>query len=316
MANTAPFVVQPDLTAIAKRYANESFIADEVMPRVPVGKAEFKYTIFTKSEMFTVPDTLVSRTGRVNQVEFSGSETTDSIKDYGLEDPIPQSDLDNAGPNFDPRAIATMGLAQLIALDREIRVAGTVFNASTFGSSNKATLSGTTQWSDFTNSDPLSAINDILWGSAIYGQANTLVLGKAVFAKLRAHPKVVAAAMAMGTQSASGLLSAAQLANALGIPRVLIGTALKNSAVKGQTASYADVWGKYAALLYIAPNPAGINVRMPTFGLTAQFGERVSATRPDPTIGLRGGEIVRVGESVKEVVIAADMGYLWSAAVA
>lgn len=316
MANTAPFVVQPDLTAIAKRYANESFIADEVLPRVPVGKAEFKYTVYTKSELFTVPDTLVSRTGKVNQVEFSGSESTGSTKDYGLEDIIPQSDLANAGPNFDPRAVAALGLAQLLSLDREIRVASAVFNASTFGSSNKATLSGTTQWSDFTNSDPLGAINDVLWGSAIHGQANTLVLGKAVFAKLRAHPKVVAAAMAQGTQAAAGLLSPAQLANALGIPRVLIGTALKNSAVKGQTATYADVWGKFAALLYLAPSPAGINAMMPTFGLTAQFGERVAATRVDPTVGLRGGEIVRVGESVSEVVIAADMGYLWSAAVA
>ena len=48
-----------------------------------------------------------------------------------------------------------------------------------------------------------------------------------------------------------------------------------------------------------------------TFGYTAQFKDRVSGSIVDPDIGLRGGQRVRVGESVKELVVAKDAGYLF-----
>jgi hypothetical protein len=37
---------------------------------------------------------------------------------------------------------------------------------------------------------------------------------------------------------------------------------------------------------------------------------------PEPKLGLRGGVRVRVGESVKELVIAKDLGYFFENAIA
>ena len=53
-----------------------------------------------------------------------------------------------------------------------------------------------------------------------------------------------------------------------------------------------------------------------TFGLTGQWGDRVSGSIADPNIGLRGGQRVRVGESVKELVTAPDLGFFFENAVA
>ena len=43
--------------------------------------------------------------------------------------------------------------------------------------------------------------------------------------------------------------------------------------------------------------------------LTAEHGQRVSGTRQDANIGLRGGEAIRVGESVDELIICNDVAY-------
>ena len=53
-----------------------------------------------------------------------------------------------------------------------------------------------------------------------------------------------------------------------------------------------------------------------TYGITGQWGERIAGTRVDPEIGLKGGVRVRVGEEVKEVVLANDLGYFFQNAVA
>ena len=53
-----------------------------------------------------------------------------------------------------------------------------------------------------------------------------------------------------------------------------------------------------------------------TFGLTAQWMTRIAGSTPDPKIGLLGGQRVRVGEFVKELVVANDVGYFIEDAVA
>lgn len=308
----APFPIQPELTAITLAYRNTRFIADSVLPRVPVGTQEFKYLTHAAADGFTIPNTLVGRKGKVNEVEFSATETTSATKDYGLEDAIPQADIDNAPPNYNPVGVATELLSDLILLDRESRVATAAFNTSNYTSSYKATLSGTTQWSH-ASSDPVNAILTALDVPMI--RPNKMVMGRAVWTKVRQHAKVVAAVFAAGGNAASGgMVSPRAFADLFELDEVLIGESFYNSAKPGQTATMARVWGKSALLFYSNPNATprmGV-----TFGLTAQFGTRIAGSRPDPDIGLRGGTRVRVGEGVKELITCADAAYLFDAAVA
>ena len=74
------------------------------------------------------------------------------------------------------------------------------------------------------------------------------------------------------------------------------------------------LWGKHAAFLHrnmMADTDFGV-----TFGMTAQFGDRVAGVIEDSDIGMRGGVRVRSGESVKELVTANDLGYFFQNAVA
>ena len=75
-----------------------------------------------------------------------------------------------------------------------------------------------------------------------------------------------------------------------------------------------SVWGKHCALLYVGTDLA--NADQPCFGFTAQFGTRIAGSIAQPTMGLRGSQQIRVGESVKEVISANDAGYFFQNAVA
>jgi len=321
---TAPFTVQQRLTAISLAYTNQAFIADSVLPRVIVDSSAFKWSKFTMADGFTIPDTRVGRKSAPNQIDWSAAEQNDATVDFGLEDAIPMADIMNAAAAqsvqgvmpIDPEARSTQLLTDLLALDRENRVAASVFAAGTYPAANKTTLSGTTQWSDFTNSDPVQAILTGL--DACVMRPNVLVLGQAVWSKLRTHPKVTAAVYPNGGNATGGGSAIAKqaLADLFEMDEVLVGASFYNSAKPGQTASLARLWGKHCAAIYRAPNLVSTTSTM-TFGFTAQWGDKIAGTiERDPNVGLRGGTRVRVGESVKEVVAANDVAYFWQNAVA
>jgi hypothetical protein len=317
---TSPWPVNPELSAIAIGYRNRDIdlIADRVLPRVQRGGKQFRYTVYPAAEAFTVPNTRVGRKGRPTQIDFSGTLVNGECLDYGLEDPIPVDDIQaweamarpaSGGP-VSPEAKATSLLTSLIMLDREVRVAGLVFNTSTYPAGNQLTLSGTSQWSDFTNSNPLDAL---LTGLDIpVMRPNVLVLGQTTWTKLRQHPRVIQAVY--GTAQAGGAIGREQLAALLEIREVVVGAGFVNTARRGQAANIQRVWGRHCAALYVSEDAADAD--QPTFGFTAQFGERIAGAMDELSIGLRGARVVRVGESVLEVISANSSGYYWNNAVA
>lgn len=315
--STTAFPVNPELTAVAVGYKNRDvdLIADAVLPRVPAAK-RFAYTKYTQSDAYSVPSTLVGRKSEPTMVEFGGALVYDECVDHGLDDLVPNDEvaafeaMPKPSTMVSPLVKSTSMLAGLIALSREIRVAGLVFSAATYSAGNQATLSGSSQWSDFSGSNPLDAMLAALDTPLI--RPNTMVIGQAAWTKIRQHPRLVQAANA--TSQGAGAITREQLASLLEIKSVLVGAGFVNTARKGQAPAYSRVWGKHCALLFVSEDLA--NADQPQFGFTAQFGSRVAGAIAAPTKGLRGGEIVRVGESVKEVISANDAGYFFQNVVA
>ena len=215
-------------------------------------------------------------------------------------------EADNQG--VDPRGTAVAFLTNLLTLGREIRVAGQVFNAGNY--TNNVTLSGTGQWSDTVNSDPVAAISDAL-DVPVY-RPNVAVLGQATWTRLRRHPKIVQAIK--NTNQGAGMVSRDEFKEFFELGEVYIGAGFVNTAKKGQTMATSRVWGKHAAFIYrdrAAGPQAGV-----TWGFTAQWGSRSSGSITDQKRGATGGETLRVLERVKEVVAAPDLGYYFANAVA
>ncbi len=307
---SSPFPVTEEQLAVAVEYRNKAFIADEALPVVRTGKQEFSYQTFEKKDSFTIPKTESSRKGGLNTLELSGTETTDKTIDYGLQALIPQNDIDNT--EFDLVNHYIQKIMELVNLDHEKRVADMVFNSSNYASGNKTTLSGNSQWSDFTNSTPLK---DILDGfDACLMRPNVGIIGQQVWTKLRQHPDVVKAIG--GNSGDSGIVPVRAVADLLELDELYIGSANYNTANRGQTFSKAFLFGKHACFFY--RDTASIPQLQTSQFFTAQFGDPVVYTAPlNPgDLGLSGGVKVVAGRRLKEVKTATDLGYLFINAVA
>lgn len=308
---TRPFPVDARLTAVALAYRNPdtTLIADDVLPRTPAS-AEFKWLSYAQEQAYTVPDTKVGRKSEPNVVEFAGSEVVDRVVDYGLDDLVPNEDINDDNQGVDPLGQAVEFTTALVRLARERRAANLVFNAATYPSGFKTTLSGTSQWSDYTNSNPLSAIMSALDTPLV--RPNVAVFGQAVWTVLRQHPRMVQAVY--GTSQSAGVITRQQLADLLEVQAVYVGAGFANTAKRGQAANMQRMWGKHAAFLYrdrLAGPQGGV-----TFGFTAEAQALFAGLMDEPAMGLQGSVRVRVGERVKEVVSAPNMGYFFENAVA
>lgn len=311
MSVESNFYANVQQTAIAIGYENQEFIADKVLPRVPTGLTQkYSWRRYRLNEMFSIPDTTIGRTSDANEVEFGYDEFESSTKDRGLQDPIPNSDIEKAeGSNSpSPANMATEMLTELVLLDRERRVANLVQDTTIYLSNQKLTLSGTSQFSD-PASDPIKTIMTAL--DIPVRRPNVMVLNQEVYTTLAMHPKLVNAYT--GNSGGSGVVPPDFLAKLFRLEEVLIGAAWYNSSKRGQNPTLTRLWGKQISLIRRQ------NVQLPytmTFGITAQTGTRVGMQYDDPKIGLKGGKRIKVGEQVEEKICGPEFGYCIANAIA
>lgn len=310
----APFVINPQLTAIAIRFGNtgrRQYIADQAVPRTRVTSPEFTYTSYALAEAFTVPDAQVGRRSRPNEVSWTASEATGAVKDYALDSPVPFRDqmaAQAATLPFNLRAQAARLSTDKVMLNRELRAATLLFSAANYQTGYKlTTLSGTDLWTDQT-SDPYGVFQDAR--DAMLTVPNVAVMGAGVYNALRGHEGL---STKIGGSAGTGrLLSNEELADILEVERIIVGRAKYQTSKKGQTLTTANIWGNHVALISLPElNEDGtvINPEEPGFGYTFQWNDRVAGEINDPDMGMYGGVRVRSGESVVEQIINPYAGY-------
>ena len=312
---SAPFETHSRMTQIAMAERPKGFIADEVLPRVN-SAYKFKYTKGENEDQFSIIENRASRAGRLNEVEFGATLADGSTDDYGLISYVPERDIAEAQAQdaaWDPLAQSAMGAAQLMHLAREKRAADMVFSADNYPTGNKATVAAAARW-EKDAANPLDVIMKAL--DVPITRPNTMVLGRAVWTVLRTNGEIVEAVRGTGAgKGAMGVVSRQAVADVFELDRILIGETFHNSARRGQTASYARLWGKSCALLHIN-QPTGTQDMMPTWGFTAQAMPLQVMTSEEPSRGVgRGSRAVKVSECIKELVSWNSAGYLFSTAI-
>ncbi len=300
-----------ELLAIAIAYTNNDLIAKKVLRPEPTGTQEFKYLKKPRGETFTIPNTKVGRKSKPEVVSFTGILVTDSTDGHALQDFVPYEDIKNAqGTKFNPVGNSVESLTALLALDREKRTAGLLFDTNQYGAGNKTTLAANDKFSATTTSDPIKTIMTGI--NALPMRGNGCCMSYAVYQALATHPKIVAAAYR--NSGTSGIIPAQVIADLFGFKEFYIGDSYYQTAKKGQAETYAQVWGK-SMLIYYQDQLAGMR-NGTTFGFCAEFESFVVDTREDKEPGVTGGLWIKVGENVKEVLAAPDLAYLIDGAVA
>lgn len=311
----APFVLNAALVAIALDYtgvnrASRGYIADELAPTVRVDSPEFRYPEFDLDDVFNVVDNQVDRLGRLNEIYSSAGEATGATLDYGLAEPVPYRDemaAQNQQLPFNLKARAIRHVVDKNMLAREVRVAALMQSAGSYGA----------QTEDETGTPWTGAgvdIAGIVEGAAdgMLMPPNVAFMSRKVRSTLRRHPSLAAS---LGGDFAKGkVLTDAELAESLGVERIIVGNTLKQTSKRGQAVTTGPIWGDHFGLIHVASTETDgmVNdVNVPSFALTFQWGDEVSGESPDPDMGLWGGVRVRSGRSLVEKVVNPLGGYLF-----
>lgn len=303
-------VNDPILTGFSLAYKNSAYVADELFPALAVEKQSGKHFVYDKGR-FRVNDNLRGAGARSKEVTHNvSSGGTYFCEDHALKEFVTDEDRDNAVAPADPFQDATENVTEMHMIAKEVELAADLTSTSVM--SQNTTLSGSSQWSDYANSDPIA---DVRTGkqtihAAIHVDPNTLVLGKQVYDKLVDHP----AFLERVKYSQLGVMTPDLLARVFDVERVVIAAAGKNTAVEGQSDSMSYIWGKNAVLGYINPRVAPKSI---TLGLTYQWKTRKVERMRGVDEEDRKGTFIRVGDHYyDQKLVSASAGYLLKNAIA
>lgn len=259
--------INPVLTRIAQGLAQTDLIGYNLFPQVDVPERAGKIIEFGRESFMEYQGLARSpggKTGRV-QVGYAGKDY--ALVDYSFEGALPieirQEQMDPAkGFTIDGAQLAISAATDILALRLEIAQATLAQDANQYDASNKVTLSGTSQWSDFTGtSNPIKVVETAKEAirAATGRRPNIGVMGAQVFAQVKQHPIVVDRMKYTGRDVATEEI----LASLFGLQRVVVGESIKAN----DAGVISDVWGKNMILAYT--ETAGIPQRgRPTFGYT------------------------------------------------
>ena len=312
MTLAAARVVDPVLTTVAQGYKNTEYVGDALFPAVPVDQRGGRIVTFGKEDfrLYATGRTPGSNTKRVT---FGYSGSNYALEQHALEGVVPFEIMQDANqvPGIDMARVAVMKTQNIIALRKEKAQADLATTAANYPASNKVTLAGTDQWSDYTAAASNPADDIETAKEAIRAQIgrrpNTVVMGAAVFAKLRLHPTVLDRIKYTGRDSATPELPA----NLFGGERVLVGGAVYENA--GGTAM-VDVWGKFVVVAYTELGSLA-DMGLPSYGYTYQLRGNPMVETPYQDRPAKSW-VYPVTDENAPVIAGSTAGYLISAAIA
>jgi hypothetical protein len=301
------------LTDYSIHYENFDFIGKQIFKPKPVDKQSDKYPVWGLER---------TKLARVDRAPGSASAEAPGIRlsndlyfCAGKGQKVLLSDEtrgNNDGIDFELEI--TDYLNDVIWLPHEVAV----FNALFVGSSVPGTtLSGTSQWSDANNSNPIAAVlaQKTPIEKAILKTPNTLVVSKPVHIQLLQHPVIVDRFKFTMIPSDEEVKQV--LRTIFEVDNYLVANAVKDTALQGQATSNDYVWGKNAALLYIAPAMGKRIVTigttfMWTYGVPNNAGLLVKRYRDES----RTGDWIEYQAWYDLKTVLTGAGYTWTNAVA
>ncbi|MDP9266478.1 MAG: hypothetical protein M3O91_10240 [Chloroflexota bacterium] len=301
------------LTNVAIRYSNPEYVAERLSPIIPVGKRSGRFFVYGK-EHLKVYETRRAPKSKAAEVDYTLSNSPFFAEEHALSELVTDAESRYADPPIQPEIDATERVTDSLKLGFENDVATKLTDPAQV--TQTTALSGTAQWSDYTNSTPLT--NIVTAKNAIRGSiikpANTLLVPYEVGLTLADHPSIkdllkYTDPRSITTSGLPPVVRGLQVVEAL---------AMQNTANEGQAFTGGRVWGKNAVVLYVAPSITGEKT----------VTTLVTFEAPDDTTGgrswqtrrwrdeFRKGDMVEVARTYDLQFIAAGGAYLFTTAIA
>lgn len=296
--------------SIAAFNADDAFVAQKAFPRVPVKKESDKYYIYTKSYLFRSKTEVRAAGAPVALRDYKVSTATYTAEEYAVGMMIPDRIKDNADDPLQPLNDGAKILAHDMKMFIENNWASTALVTGAWTS--ESTQSGTDQWDDYTNSDPVGDVDtakETVNGlTGVMESEMSMICGLQVWNKLKRHPQLIAAIG--GGATGVTVLNKSQVAEIFGLKSIMVAEAVRNTNNEGNsTQTLSRIVGKLAWIGYVTASPS---LMAPSggyfFSKTVAENYRYYAQR-------RRSEVIELSSLFDFKITMADAGYLYIDAV-
>lgn len=235
-------IVDKLLSNVSSMVKGEGCVAEAALPSIQSKGFTGKLAKYGTNHL-RIENTIIGGEGKFRRVKsITRSQSSYEIEGHGLEGMVTKADYANVEAPYDAEKDETMGVSSILLLEKEKGLADQLTSSSTI--TQYVALSGSDKFSDYDNSSPLDVFSTAR-GTVRAGCSlppNVAIMDWAVADKLRYHPQILDA---LGFKdNRPGGLTDLELASAMGVKKLLIATAMYESAKEGQTSSLAAIWGK------------------------------------------------------------------------
>jgi hypothetical protein len=300
------------LTVASSGFFPKEFISEKILPEIKVKAYSGLLGKYGNSHL-RIENSIKGGRGKYRRVEaITRSTASYLIEGHGLEGMVTKEDYANVEQPYDAEKDETNGISTMLFLEKEKLLADTL--ADTAIMTQNVTLSGTSQLSDYNNSDPVGVAATAR--AAIIGATgfapNVAIMDLLVWNKIRFHPQLLDA---LGFKYATpGGLSEQQVAQALGVDKILYGQARYETAKEGQASSLAAVWGKH---LVFAVAPERAETMQTSLGyMVRPTGSEPRKVYKQPAFNPPGATMILVEDEYDMLISNAAAGYLVKNAIA
>lgn len=302
-------VIDPILTEVARGFRPAEAVGSLLFPAVPVDQRGGRIVEFS-NEDFKIYATARAPGTNTKRVQYGYSGKPYALEQHALEGVVPFELMQdaNAVPGIDLARVAVMKTQRIIALRTEKAQADLATAAANYGAGMTQALSGTAQWSDYANSNPSLDIETAKEAvrAKIGLRPNTVVLGAAVFAKLREHPKILDRIK----YTSRDVVTTDLLAALWGVARVAVGDAVYAT----DAGAFVDVWGKNVIVAYTEAGSLA-EMGLPSFGYTYQLRGFPVVEQPYQDRNAKSW-VYPVTDELSPVIAGNTAGFLYTTVVA
>lgn len=303
------------LQNVSIKYKNGMYIGNDVAPVISVDFQSDNYYVFSKADEFR--DTANYRAPGTQSVRDGFTLSTDNYncKEIAISTQLTDETRANADRVLRMETSKTNFVTNKILLKQETLAEATFMTTGNWAySSTPGTL-----WSTLATSTPVediqSAIQSVETGNGY--KVNTMILSKNVWNVLKFHPEITALLRTDATKK----VRVDDLKYLFELDNIYIGSATKNTALPGATASYSQIWSKDVWLGYVNPNP-GLEEASAVY----TFSWNYLNSRGGEPLGVRGvrrwrdenvhSDIIEAYQNYDMKIVGSDLGYVLEGVIA
>jgi hypothetical protein len=302
--------VNTPLTNISIAYLQSAanFVAARVFPNIPVTKQSDLYYTYDRGEFNR--DEMEERAPGDESAGGGYKLNADAnyfCRIYAFHKDVPDAIRANADSVLSPDREATEYVTQKGLIKREKLWASKYFATGIW--TTETTPANLWDTDTSTPIEDVRGANRTILEMTGY-EANTLVLGKAVYDALIDHPDIIDRIKYGQTPGNPAIANVEALMKLFELERIFVMKAIENTAAEGATAAHAFIGGKHALLCYSTPTPG---IMTPTAGYTFSWtgylgagaeGNRISRFRMEALKSDR----VEIEMAFDQKMVSADLG--------